>query len=484
MDHLVRVLPEGSVIQSPPDAVLLDVLRKAGFPVNAPCGGQGTCGKCTVTVDGKPVRSCGFRVDRDLTVVLPRQEELHMLESGFSGVIPENAVEDSFYAAFDIGTTTLVCVLLDGTGKTVAAESMTNPQAAFGADVVSRIGLGVKGHGDAMTGAVRTAMETLLAACCKTVGSAPDRIRVISVVGNPCMQQLFLGIALDNLAAVPFAPVLTQGKVISAGKYLPMCAQAALLIVPDLSGFVGADTVGCILAAKLQEAEDTVLLVDIGTNGEMVLSHGGRMVACSTAAGPALEGANIQCGMRAAAGAIDRVTKENIHVIGGGTAKGICGSGLVDAVAVMLEMGALNRRGRVQTEDRKYYLTEEVFLTQEDIRQVQLAKGAIAAGIQMMAAHLGIGLEEIDRCILAGAFGSFMDPDHACRIGLLPEQLRGKTAAGGNLALEGAKLLAVDEAYLPLAQRLIQNVEVLELAAQPDFRRCFAQNMFFREETP
>ena len=484
MEYHVKVLPAGSVIRSQPGAVLLDALRKAGFLVDAPCGGQGTCGKCKVTVDGKPVRSCSFRVDRDLTVELPRQEKLHILESGSSGLTPEKAVGDSFYAAFDIGTTTLVCVLMDDAGKTVAAESMTNPQTAFGADVVSRIGLGMKGHGDAMTGAVRAAMEALLTACCKTAGCAPDRIRVISVVGNPCMQQLFLGVALDNLATVPFAPVITQAKAVSAGAYLPMCAEATLLIVPDLSGFVGADTVGGILAAGLRESEDTVLLVDIGTNGEMVLSHKGRTVACSTAAGPALEGANIQFGMRAAAGAIDHMTKENIHVIGGGRAKGICGSGLVDAVAVMLETGALNRRGRVQTENRKYSLTEEVYLTQEDIRQVQLAKGAIAAGIQLMAAHLGIGLEEIDRCILAGAFGSYMDPDHACRIGLLPEQLRGKTVAGGNLALEGAKLLAADKAYLPLAQRLIQDVEVLELASLPDFRRCFAQNMFFREDTP
>jgi len=205
------------------------------------------------------------------------------------------------------------------------------------------------------------------------------------------------------------------------------------------------------------------------------------MVACATAAGPALEGANISCGMRAASGAIDHVSMDSIHVIGEGKARGICGSGLMDAVAVMLETGVLNRRGRVLTENHGYELADGLFLIQEDIRQVQLAKGAIAAGIELMAAHLEIALEEIDRCILAGAFGSYLDPDSACRIGLLPEQLRGRITAAGNLALEGAKLLTTDETQLALTQQLTERVAYLNLASQPGFQRSFAQNMFFRE---
>lgn len=224
------------------------------------------------------------------------------------------------------------------------------------------------------------------------------------------------------------------------------------------------------------------MLVDIGTNGEMVLCHRSRMVACATAAGPALEGANISCGIRAASGAIDHVSMDNIHVIGEGKARGICGSGLMDAVAVMLEKGILNRRGRVLTENHDYEIADGVSLTQEDIRQVQLAKGAIAAGIELMAAHLEIRVEDIDRCILAGAFGSYLDPNSACRIGLLPESLRGKITAAGNLALEGAKLLSTDETRLALAQQLTERVEYLELASQPGFQRSFARNMFFWEE--
>lgn len=238
---------------------------------------------------------------------------------------------------------------------------------------------------------------------------------------------------------------------------------------------------GCVIATRMYAAKDTVLMVDIGTNGEMVLSHKGRMVACSTAAGPALEGANIQFGMRGSPGAIDHVTEDGCSVIGGVEAVGICGSGLIDAVAVMLDKGILNKRGRVLTEDHNYFLTDKIYLTQEDIRQVQMAKGAIAAGIHLMTEYFGISVSNIDRVILAGAFGSFMDPLSACRIGLLPESLQGKIKAAGNIAGSGAKMLAMNKEQLALTQTLTERVEFLELASLPNFQRVFAKNMSFRE---
>lgn len=481
MTHRITVLPEGRQIFAEAGTVLLDVLRDAGCFVDAPCGGHGTCGKCTVTVNGVERRACHYTVNSDVTVELPKQAPLQILEQG--AVPSAESSGRGYAAAFDIGTTTLVCALLDPAGKTLAAESMANPQTAYGADVVSRITAAIRGQGSAMTALIRKAMAQLLEDSCAAAAVDPAKIETVSVVGNSCMQQLFLGIPVDNLAAVPFAPEITEAKTVPAKEYLPLCTNARLLTVPDIGGFVGADTVGCILASRLWEAGDTVLLVDIGTNGEMVLCHRGRMVACATAAGPALEGANISCGMRAAAGAIDHVSMDSIHVIGEGKARGICGSGLMDAVAVMLETGVLNRRGRVLTENHDYEIADGVILTQEDIRQVQLAKGAIAAGIELMAAHLGIALEEIDRCILAGAFGSYLDPGSACRIGMLPEQLRGKITAAGNLALEGAKLLATDETRLDRTQQLAKWVEYLNLASQPGFQRSFARNMFFQEES-
>jgi predicted metal-binding protein len=287
---------------------------------------------------------------------------------------------------------------------------------------------------------------------------------------------------VENLAHIPFEPMLTEGNIVPAEEYLPICAQAELLIVPDISGYVGADMIGCILASGIRQSRETVLLVDIGTNGEMALCHNGRLVACATAAGPALEGAQIRFGMRGSTGAIDHVTKDGCSVIGGGEAKGICGSGLVDAVAVLLEKGLLTRRGKLLAEVGTYPLADGVYLTQEDIRQVQLAKGAIAAGIECMAAHLGIRVEEIDHCILAGAFGSFLNPDSACRMGLLPETLQGKITAMGNLAGAGSQMLAMDPGLLAEAEKLARETEYLELAKLPDFQREFAQNMGFREE--
>ncbi len=481
MEHSITLLPSGQTLTAQHGRKLLDVLRQAGAAPDAPCGGNGTCGKCAVTVNGRRVLACGCLVEQDMTVTLPEKDRAHILTAGQSAAVQLDPVKPGYLAAYDIGTTTVVCFLMNPEGMTIATESMLNPQRPFGADVISRIQRCRKGDREVLTKAIRQGMTALLVRCCQYAGIEPGEIGVVSVVGNPCMQQLFLGMEVDNLASVPFAPVLTSARITPAREILPVCEHAALLTVPDISGYVGADTMGCILSSRLYAAEDTVLMVDIGTNGEMVLSRSGRMVACSTAAGPALEGANIQCGMHGGEGAIDHVTAEGCTVIGGGKAKGICGSGLIDAVAVMLDRGILNKRGRVLTEDHSFPLRDGVVLTQEDIRQVQMAKGAIAAGIRLMAEHLGIRTEDIDRVILAGAFGSYMDPASACRIGLLPEELAGRITAAGNIAGSGSRMLAKDRKQLELAQTLVGQIEFLELANLPMFQRTFAINMGFRE---
>ena len=400
-----------------------------------------------------------------------------------------NPLREGPLLAFDIGTTTLVCYLLDGeTGVRLATASMLNPQTAYGADVVSRIQCARRGELRAMCEAVRGGMAELIRAVCAEGGVSAGDIGVVSVVGNPCMQQLFLGMPVENLAQMPFAPALTEMAAIPAAEYLPACAHALLLVVPDISGYVGADTLGCALATGLDASEDVVLLVDIGTNGEMLLAGKGRILACSAAAGPALEGSGILCGMRAVPGAIDRVWLENgvlcSSAIGDTEPLGICGSGLIDAAASMLDAGYINCRGRIQAEEelngqRFLRLTDSVYLTQEDIRGLQMAKGAIAAGIELMCAELGISPVEIDRVLLAGAFGSFIRPESACRIGLLPVELQNRIAAVGNAAGSGACMLACDREQQRMIQRLVQRIEFLELAALPGFRRSFARNMNF-----
>lgn len=481
MPCFVTILPQQRVIQADQHTNLLEVLRSSGLPVEAPCGGNGKCGKCTVKVDGKTELACRYLIESDITVELPKHEKTEIMTAGIKITAPVDPHKGGYLCAFDIGTTTVVCFLMSQDGKELAVESMLNPQQPYGADVVSRIQNALKGKQEELTAVIRAGMSQLLEICCEKAGIQPKEIGTVSVVGNPCMQQLFLGMDVSNLARVPFAPVLRKAETVDAKDYLPACENAILLIVPDINGFVGADTMGCILAAKMYESKETVLMVDIGTNGEMALVHKGKMVVCATAAGPALEGANIQFGMRGSMGAIDHVTESGCTVIGNGKAVGICGSGLIDAVAVMLDKGILNKRGRILTEDHIYKLTDEVYLTQDDIRQVQMAKGAIAAGICLMAEYFGITVADIDRVILAGAFGSFMDPASACRIGLLPEELSGKISTAGNIAGTGSKMLAMDKNQIAIAQMLTEQTLFIELAALPSFQRIFAKSMMFRE---
>lgn len=488
MDRIVTVLPQQITLTAEDGINLLALLRKEGLAPDAVCGGSGTCGKCRVLINGEWALACQTAVTADMAVELPHQADARILTAGQAVSVPADPLRDGYLVAFDIGTTTVVCYLLSPSGGDLAVQSMLNPQCAYGADVISRIQKALSGELEQLTASIRSAMTSMIALCCRDAGISPDRVGVISVVGNPCMQQLFLGISPENLAAVPFAPVLTEAGIQPAADILPICPDAALLTVPDISGYVGADTVACVIASRIYRSRESILLVDIGTNGEMVLVHDGKMVACSTAAGPALEGANIRFGMRGTQGAIDHVRSENdricCSVIGGGDAAGICGSGIIDAAAVLLELGLINKRGRIQTleeqdGERIVQLSGQVYLTQNDIRQVQLAKGAIAAGIQLMSKHCGISASQIDRVILAGAFGSFLSPESACRIGLLPPELSGKVTALGNLAGVGAKMMAINREQFSLSQSLVRSITFLELADDPSFSRCFAKNMAF-----
>lgn len=481
MSYRVTVLPQQVNITAEAGENLLSCLRRAGLAPDAPCGGEGRCGKCRVVIDGKEALSCRTVIDRDMTVTLPAAQPPQIL-TGSSLPASPGPVRAGWQLAFDIGTTTVVGYLLQN-GRELGCESRTNPQAAFGADVVTRIGHALNGHMDALTGCIRQCLEDITRSLCGTAGIDPAQIGVVSLVGNPAMQQLFLGICPENLTKIPYAPALTQAQTVRAREHLPCCGNAQLLIVPDISGFVGADTVACVLAAGMHQQEEMTLLVDIGTNGEMVLGNRHRMVSCSTAAGPALEGANVRFGMRAQAGAIDHVWLKNgricCSVIGGGEARGICGSGLIDAVAAALEAGWLNSRGRVQNESRQIDLTDHVFLTQEDIRQLQLAKGAIRAGIELLAQQMDISMGQIQRVYLAGAFGTYMDAKSACRIGLLPPALSEKTTAVGNAAGSGARILAAEDDALACTQRLVEKIEAVDLAQLPQFPKTFAKQMGF-----
>lgn len=491
MAYVVTV--DGKAAAAAPGETLLELLRRGGWQLDAPCGGQGRCGKCRVLVDGKECLACQTVVDRDMAVQLPHETAERILTGGKAGaVVPDGT--DRYVLAIDVGTTTLVCYLLDGhTGATLATASAGNPQRQYGADLISRLQY-VRSTGDkSLKTSCWDTLERLARQTAAEAGIALTDITGVSVVGNSGMHHLLLGISPESLCTPPYNPQVLDALELPAGDYLPLAPGAWLRVLPNIGGFVGADTVGCLSAEDFDQVEDWTLLLDIGTNGEMVLGKGEKRMACSTAAGPAFEGARIACGMHGAEGAIDHVRLENgdirCSVIGGGRAAGICGSGVLDAVAALLKLGVIAPNGRLRVQEalagrygedkRSFILQDAVYLSQKDVREVQLAKSAIRTGVDFLAREMGVGISDIRRVILAGAFGNYMRPESACAIGMLPPELLEKITAVGNAAGEGAKRCALSRAEFRRSTELARGTTFLELATLPDFQSQYLKNLDF-----
>ena len=312
MDHFrVTFLPQKLTVSVPAGTTLLQAQIDAGLRPDAPCAGHGTCGKCLVLLDGQEVLACQTAVDRDMTVHTKSADELTILTEGLTAaVIPDG--RDDYVLACDIGTTTVVVYLLDGhTGALLSRSSAMNPQSQFGADVISRIQHALEGGSEELSSAIRDTLHALCADAAAQAGIDPAAITRAAIVGNTAMHHLLLGIDPKPLVTPPYMPRVQEALEIG-------CAR----ILPNIAGFVGGDTVGCMTATRFDRREALTLLIDIGTNGEMVLGDRHRRVACSTAAGPAFEGAKISCGMRGAPGAVDHVTLKDgqlsYTIIGGG----------------------------------------------------------------------------------------------------------------------------------------------------------------------
>ena len=476
MEHFrVTFLPQNLTVTVPSGTTLLQAQIDAGLHPDAPCAGHGTCGKCHVLVDGQKISACQTAVDRDMTVHTAAGQTVSVPDREPAvPVIPDGA--DDYVLACDVGTTTVAVYLLDGrTGALLAEQSAINPQCAFGADVISRIQHALGGGAEELKTAISGTLRALCAEAAAQAGIDPAAITRAAIAGNTAMHHLLLGIDPRPLVTPPYMPAVRRAMEIGSTR-----------VLPNIAGFVGGDTVGCMAATRFDQKEELTLLLDIGTNGEMVLGDRNRRVACSAAAGPAFEGAKISCGMRGTEGAVEHVFPENgtlsCSVIGGGEPKGLCGSGLLDLVAALLETGIIDESGRM--EEETFSLCPNVTLTQKDIREVQLAKAAIRAGIELLCAHLGRRPEEIRRVLLAGAFGSSMNPASACRIGMIPPVLRDRIHAIGNAAGAGAKLCALSAREFAYSQTLAEGTEFLELAAMPGFQDCFVDALEFEEVTP
>ena len=492
-EFIIQFMPGGQTVTVAEGTNLLDAARSAGLTPNAPCGGKGTCGKCKVRLlhraDQPEVLACQTKVTEAMTVRFLSEESKSQVIStrsnlGLGEFAPDS--EEGYCVAFDIGTTTVVGYLLRGNGEELGSAGRLNPQMAYGADVISRINYCLENTQEPLTSVIRNTLKEQILHLCETQGISDTEIRTVAVVGNTCMHHMLMAIDPRPLVTPPYSPGEKRALQASAMDLLGICPNATVRVFPNIAGFVGGDTVGCMTALQFDKLTEPSLLIDIGTNGELVMTDGKKMLACSTAAGPAFEGAKISCGMRAADGAIDHVWIENgevcCSVLGDKEPVGICGSALLDAIAVFLDLECIGESGRVLTDDKLLHLKGNVALTQNDVNELQFAKGAIAAGIEMMAADLDLDLHDIQAVYLAGAFGNYKNPDSACRIGLIPSYLRSRIKPCGNAAGKGSQMAAVSREAYAYADMLATASDFLDLAAQPDFQDTYVEHLCFEED--
>ncbi len=450
---------------------------------------------------------------RGVTVAVYRNRQIIALWPGFR--------DNAFGVAVDVGSTTVAAHLCDlATGEVVASASQMNPQIRFGEDLMSRVSYVMMNPegAEAMTLAIREALSSLFAQLAEQAESSVDDILEVSVVANPIMHHILLGISPVPLGGAPFA-LTTDAAVELAANELDLTINAAgrIYILPCIAGHVGADTAGMILSEAPQEQEQMTLLVDVGTNAEIVLGNRHRLLACSSPTGPAFEGAQISCGQRAAPGAIERVRidpktlEPRFKIIGSELwsdeqefeelmqtqpVTGICGSGIIEVVAEMYLSGIVTEDGiidgdlarqseRIVQNDRTWsYLLHQpnndaspIVVTQNDIRQIQLAKAALYAGVKLLMDHIGV--DRVERIRLAGAFGSHINVQHAMTLGLIPDCALGEVSSAGNAAGTGARIALLNQQSRSLIENLVKNIEKIETAIEAKFQDYFVDAMAF-----
>ena len=423
-----------------------------------------------------------------------------------TGIEGKNTSNNLYGIAVDIGTTTIAAYLFDcNTGSRVGVHSLLNPQKIFGSDVISRIkhsSEDIGGQDDLNEGIV-LAINDSINELCKKAKISCDDIYSIALVGNTTMLHFLLNVSARNIANAPFIPAFTALQTLPARK-LGLCVNeyATAFILPSVSAYIGADTVGAVLATQLHQSSSISLLIDIGTNGEIVLGNNTFMYSCSSAAGPAFEGANIRNGMGSVYGAINSISLTkglSYTTIGDTEPIGICGTGVVDAVAQLLEISIIDETGRINHKWKSndpviaslsehisnidgqvaFHIYKDIHITQKDIRELQNAKAAIAAGIQILIEQAGISFDDIENVYLAGGFGSYINKDSALKIGLIPSQLKNKIKSVGNAAGQGAQYALLSEHYLQQAVDISRRIEYIELSASKSFNDYYIDCMMF-----
>jgi len=551
---MIRFIPSDKAVFVADGTNLLEAARKAGVSIEAPCDGTGTCGKCRVKIPATQQRNfeeaphewltqaergegwalaCQSTVQGDLLVEPDScADDLKILSEGHIVTVeldawitktfdasaarttvtaggallatePGDTTAALFGAAVDIGTTTLVVALIDlRDGRELAIASSLNPQARHAQDVLSRIKLGSQPQGlQLLHGELIAELNRLVGAAAAEADVPVRHIYEAVFSGNTTMLHLATATNPASLGKYPYTPALQGGQHVSAADIGLVMAPRGLVYLPPIrSAYVGADITSGILATKLAEQRGVTLFVDIGTNGEMVLAANGQLTATSTAAGPAFEGMNIACGMRASRGAIEQVSLSGndveIKTIANAEPVGLCGSGLLDVVGELAAHGGVDKNGRFQTNgslpDRQwkdrfgsldgkpvFRIADPVYLSQKDVRQVQLAKAAVRAGIELLLRSHGLVAAQVDRVLIAGSFGFHLRTASLIHLGLLPREFKDRVEFVGNTSKSGARAFLLNRRLRDELKQLVQRVHVLELANDPAFEKTFVKALSF-----
>lgn len=481
--HLT-ILPMHKTVNVPAGTLVADALRLAGIALDMPCGGQGTCGKCRVKLNGACVLACQTKLQSDSVVEVSCQSE-----SDFA-LQTKACSSDCLGVAVDIGTTTVETRLIEiESGAVLATLSELNAQQSFGADVISRIHFEQthsKTGREELTGAIVRQVQNLINQYCGRLSIRPERIKRVSVTGNTAMLTWFVGQSGLSLGSVPFQPAIpVTGQVLPAENLGLNLPGAQVIVPPVIGGFLGGDILGVIdrcLKAERSQKNRSWLALDVGTNGEMAIFHNGTLAAASTAAGPALEGAGISIGTKAGAGAVNSVRVNEDGELAWTTLNdsaptGVCGSGLIDLIACLLKTGQLLPKGKLRIPP-----AAPLNITQKDVRQVQLACGAIRTGVLALLECAGLTMADLDAVYIAGNFGCHLSVTSLFDVGILPPGRPEQVQFLGNLALdEAADVLLHPNALDALSElnQTARSVKAINLAELPDFTERFTHAMKF-----
>jgi len=484
------------------ESILLACAR-AGIVLSAPCGGRRRCGKCKVQLlDGqitgdKPdaagfVRACAALPLSGITIALPEEKGAaltrHPADSAEHHALPVQRTADAFdgaviraaAVALDLGTTTVAARLIDlDTSRVIDTVSQLNDQRVFGADVMSRINAAQKGKTGELYALINRQTKRILDFFLDHWNIRT--IKKIAVSGNTTMLHLFLNVDPSGLGTLPFTPVFLEERTLSgADLSLPV---ESVTVLPSIAAFIGGDITAGLTVLDILNVPGPSLFIDIGTNGEMALANRGTIFCCSTAAGPAFEGAEISCGMGGVEGAISAVELDaatlSLTTIGNVQPAGICGSGLIDAVALMLKQNIIDETGLMENPEKGFCLAPGVSISGRDIRQFQLAKSAILSGIRILCKNAGVDAAEIQNVFIAGGFGFFINKRNAVAAGLFPPEFLDSLCVCGNVSLQGAVEFLTAKDFPERCKKTIAQCTVIDLAADPSFMDLFAENMLF-----